>query len=141
VVVAVAFISIGLVLAAVCDALVTAAKSPTSMAALLLSPANALFCASHPSSPSHDQVRARRVNISAVLFRSDICASADIAFPASLSSAAVNESITATMPELAPVAWLTESIIDRNELVSAVLAWESVRGSFSNSAFTEPVCF
>ena len=55
------------------------------MAALLLSPANALFCASHPSSPSHDQVRARRVNISAVLFRSDICASADIAFPASLA--------------------------------------------------------
>ncbi|MDA4781078.1 hypothetical protein ACOTXZ_18380 [Enterobacter cloacae complex sp. LZL004] len=38
--------------------------------------------------------------------------------------------MTATRPLLAPVAWLTESIIDRNEFVSAVLACESVRGSF-----------
>ncbi|SAJ34012.1 Uncharacterised protein [Enterobacter cloacae] len=128
-------------LAAVCDALLTAAKSPTSIAALLLSPASALFCASQPSSPSHDQVRARRVNISAVLFRSEICASAEIALPTSLSSAAVIESITATRPLLAPVAWFTESIIDRNEFVSAVLACESVRGSFSNSALIDPVCF
>ena len=141
VVIPVVFISIGFVLAAVFEAFVTASRSPTSMAALLLRPASALFWASHPSRPSHDHVRARRVNISAVLFRSEICESAEMAFPASLSSAAVKESITATMPELAPVAWFTESIIDRKEFVSAVFACESVRGSFSNSAFTAPVCF